>query len=62
MPMRSMVDDNPLITVQKAKATIIDATGVSLSQQTIRVVVETLGYSPKKRPNSGTAIFHRNGN
>jgi hypothetical protein len=29
MPMRSMVDDNPLITVQKAKATIAIKTGVT---------------------------------
>jgi hypothetical protein len=44
----SMVDNDPLITTRKAKVKITATRGVPVSQQLVRVVLKTLGYSRKK--------------
>jgi len=43
-----MLENDPLIFLLKAKVTMIDATGFSLSQHLVRVVLKTLGYIRKK--------------
>jgi hypothetical protein len=43
--LRSMAECDLFITLWKAKAKIVAATGVSASQQLIRVVPRTLEYS-----------------
>jgi len=57
--LRSIVENDPLITLWKAKATILAATDVSVSQQPVRVILETLEYSCGQIiAVSCTVIFH----
>jgi len=46
--LRSMVENDPLITLGKARATMVAGMGVSVFQQLVCVVLKTLGYSRKK--------------
>jgi hypothetical protein len=43
-----MLENDPLITLGKARATMVAGTGVSVFQQLVRVVLKTQGYSRKK--------------
>jgi hypothetical protein len=43
-----MVENDTLITLRKAKATTLATRGVSVSQQFVRLVLETLEYRRKK--------------
>jgi hypothetical protein len=44
----SVVENVPLIALRKAKRTMKVSTGVSVTQQFVRVVLKTLGYAYKK--------------
>jgi len=57
-----MAENDPLIIVGKATAMIVAATGVSVSQRLVCLVLKTSGYCPRKIPSSLTAIFHLNRN
>jgi len=46
--LREMVENDPSFTLRKAKATIEAATGISVSQQLVRVVLKSLGYRRRK--------------
>jgi len=43
-----VVENDTLITLQKAKAMIIGVTGISVSQQHVRLVLKTVGYCRNK--------------
>jgi hypothetical protein len=47
--LRSMGDNDLLITLREMKATIVATMGVSVSRQLIRMVSKTLEYNRKKR-------------
>jgi hypothetical protein len=46
--LRSMVENDMLITLEKSNRTMVATTGVSGTQQLVRVVLNTQGYSRKK--------------
>jgi len=52
-----MVESDPMITSREAKATMVDATGVSGSQQDAHAVLETLGYTRKNRVQVHAPLF-----
>jgi len=61
--LRSTVEINTLISLRKAKAMLVVATGVSPSSQLVRIFLETLGSIRQGKSHcSRTALFHRNRN
>jgi hypothetical protein len=52
-----MVESDPMITSREAIATMVDATGVSGSQQDAHAVLETLGYTRKNRVQVHAPLF-----
>jgi len=55
-----MKGTEPLITVRNAEATKVVATGISFSQQLVRVVRKTLGYGREKCSSRITNTFYQN--
>jgi hypothetical protein len=47
--LRAMVENDPLITLEKAKATIVATRCVSVTQQLIGKVLKTLRFSRNKK-------------
>jgi len=45
--LRSLVENNWLIAIEKTRAASMDTTGVSVSQQLVPGILKTLGYSRK---------------
>jgi hypothetical protein len=52
-------NNDALINLWKAKATIATATSVSGSDQIVHVLLKTLEHSPKNTSVSRTGIFHQ---